>query len=93
LGDGWYGWWAQPDIHAHLTKLGQILNDHDRDLADDDFDFKLGLPLSRIDPAEIESKIEIAASLQVNELVLAPAIPTKDFDEHLALLARAAGLS
>ena len=26
LGDGWYGWWAQPDIAAHLGQLGEILN-------------------------------------------------------------------
>ena len=93
LGDGWYGWWAQPDIHAHLGRLGEILNSHGRDLTDDDFDFKLGVPLPGIDPSQIESKVEIAKSLQIDELVLAPPIPTKDFAEHLSLLARAAGLS
>jgi probable F420-dependent oxidoreductase len=92
LGDGWYGWWAQPDIEAHLGKLGEVLNAHGRDLTDDNFDFKLGLPLAGIDPAEIESKVEIAASLGVDELVLAPPVPTRDFAQYLGSLASAAGL-
>ena len=92
LGDGWYGWWAQPDIKAHLGQLGETLNAHGRDLSDEDFDFKLGLPLSEINPSEIEAKVELAASLGVDELILAPPIPTKDFRTHLQLVARAAGL-
>ena len=79
---------------AHtLGKLGEILNAHDRDLSDDDFDFKLGLPLAGIDPGKVESKVEIAASLGVDELVLAPPVPTRDFAQYLGALASAAGLN
>jgi len=93
LGDGWYGWWAQPDIEAHLGQLGEILNAHGRDLSDDNFDFKLGVPLSKIDSSEIEAKVELAASLGVDELILAAPIPTKDFASHLGAVAAAAGLT
>ena len=93
LGDGWYGWWAQPDIAAHLGQLGEILNAHGRDLSDDDFDFKLGVPLSEIDSSEIEGKVELAASLGVDELILAAPIPAKDFASHLGAVADAAGLT
>ena len=65
---------------------------HGRDLSDEDFDFKLGLPLAEINPSDIEAKVELAASLGVDELVLAPPIPSKDFDTHLETVARAAGL-
>ncbi len=92
LGDGWYGWWAQPDIKTHLGQLGEILNAHGRDLSDKDFDFKLGLPLAEINPGEIEAKVELAASLGVDELILAPPIPAKDFNTHLETVATAAGL-
>ena len=92
LGDGWYGWWAQPDIKAHLGQLGETLNAHGRDLSDEDFDFKLGLPLSEVNPSEIEAKVQLAASLGVDELILAPPIPTKNFGAHLQLVAQAAGL-
>ena len=92
LGDGWYGWWAQPDIQAHIGRLEEILSTHGRDLNGDDFDFKLGLPLSEINPNEIEAKVELATSLGVDELILAPPIPSKDFGTHLETVARAAGL-
>ena len=92
LGDGWYGWWAQPDIQAHIGRLEEILNTHGRDLNGDDFDFKLGLPLSEINPNEIEAKVELATSLGVDELILAPPVPSKDFGTHLETVARAAGL-
>jgi len=93
LGDGWYGWWAQPDIEAHLGQLGEILNAHERDLSDEDFDFKLGVPLSEINPSEIESKVALAAKLGVDELVLAAPVPAKDFASHLEAVADAAGLT
>ena len=76
-----------------MGQLGEILNAHERDLSDEDFDFKLGVPLSEINPSEIESKVALAAKLGVDELVLAAPIPAKDFASHLGAVANAAGLT
>ncbi|MCP5026394.1 MAG: TIGR03619 family F420-dependent LLM class oxidoreductase [Actinomycetia bacterium] len=93
IGDGWYGWWAQPDIEAHLAQLHQAMADHDRSVTDDDFAFKLGVPLSRIAPEEIAAKVDRARDLGVQELVLAGPIPARTFEESLTDIAEAAGLS
>lgn len=93
LGDGWYGWWAQDDLAAHLDRLHEIMAAHDRAVTDDDFSFKLGLPLGAESPDEVTTKIDHARSLGVEELVLAGPVPTSTFEESLASLAAAAGLS
>ncbi|MGF1600052.1 MAG: TIGR03619 family F420-dependent LLM class oxidoreductase [Acidimicrobiales bacterium] len=92
LGDGWYGWWAGPDLAAHLDALHAILADHDRSVTDDDFSFKLGLPLGRESLDEVAAKADEARSLGVEELVLAPPLSTSSFEEGLASLAEACGL-
>ena len=92
LGDGWYGWWAQPDIEQHLNNLRSIMNDAGRDVSDDDFSFRLGLPLKSLDPQVINDHVQQATDLGIDELILAPPIPVRDFDRHLSSVAGAAGL-
>jgi alkanesulfonate monooxygenase SsuD/methylene tetrahydromethanopterin reductase-like flavin-dependent oxidoreductase (luciferase family) len=92
LGDGWYGWWAQPDIEQHLNNLRSIMNDAGRDVSDDDFSFRLGLPLRSLDPQVINDHVQQAKDLGIDELILAPPIPVRDFDRHLSSVAGAAGL-
>lgn len=97
-GDGWYGWWAQTgdgpaDIAAHLDTLHAILADHDRSAADPDFSLRLGLPVGPAQtPDDLAPRIEQARGLGVDELVLAPLVPTGGFDEVLAAWAEVAGL-
>lgn len=91
MGDGWYGWWAQPDIEAHLNDLHQIMGEHDRSVTDDDFSFKLGVPLSTETPDEVAAKADLARSLGIEELVLAAPIGASGFEESLRLYAEACG--
>ena len=92
LGDGWYGWWAQPDLEAHLEMLHVIMSEHSRAVTDSDFSFKLGLPLGPETPDDIASKVEVARGLGVEELVVAPPVPASSFEAALTTLAEAAGL-
>lgn len=91
-GDGWYGWWAHGELEPHLETLHTVLAEHDRAGTDDDFSLRLGLPLGSADPDQLASKIETARALGVDELVLAPLLPTSSFETGLAQLASAAGI-
>ena len=93
MGDGWYGWWAQDGLAAHLEVLRGVLADHDRAPDDDDFSVRLGLPLRSTDPDAVAAKVDEARSLGVDELVLGPALPTSTWEHDLRTLAAAAGLS
>ena len=93
MGDGWYGWWAQDDIEAHLDELHSILADHDRSVTDDDFSFKLGLPLSDESPDAVAEKATTASRLGVEELVLAAPVPTSSYEAVLSVYAEACGIS
>lgn len=93
MGDGWYGWWAQADIDAHLDDLHTIMADHDRSTSDDDFSFKLGVPLGAETPDEVGAKADQARALGVEELVLAAPIPTSSYESSLRVYAEACGLS
>ncbi len=93
LGDGWYGWWVQPDIEAHLATLESILGEHGRSVADNDFSLKLGLPLGPGSVDDVAAKVEQARALGVEELVLAPPISTSSFEAGLAAYAEACGLT
>lgn len=94
LGDGWYGWWVNPDIEAHLAMLADILAEHDRSVTDEDFSVRLGLPLPPVKPAgvadQIGEQVALARRLGVDELVLAPAVPTGRFEEVLGAYAEVA---
>lgn len=92
MGDGWYGWWAKVELEAHLDRLHAILADAGRSVDDDDFSFKLGLPLSGESQDEIAAKAEHARALGVGELVLAGAVPTASFEAVLEGYAEACGL-
>lgn len=92
LGDGWYGWWTRDDIGAHIDDLRRIMNDHDRDISDDDFSLRLGLPLGARTPDQIGEMTAEAKALELDELVLGARSPVKDFDRHLATLADVVGL-
>lgn len=92
MGDGWYGWWAQDDIEAHLDKLHTVMADHGRAVTDDDFSFKLGVPLGAETPDEVAAKCDQARSLGIEELVLAGPVPTSSFEDVLSSYADAAGL-
>ncbi len=92
VGDGWYGWWAQPDLRAHLDTLHAILTGHGRSIEDPDFSLRLGLPLSTETPDAIAARVDEARSLGVQELVLAPPIPTTGFEARLEAYAEAGSL-
>ena len=97
MGDGWYGWWARsdgrPDPAERLESLGSILADHDRSLDDADFSVRLGLPIGAEDPGAVAGLVERARSLGIDELVLAPPVPTRDHDQAMTAWAEAAGLT
>lgn len=93
LGNGWYGWWAKPDIEAHLDEVRAAMAEHDRSVDDKDFSFKLGLPLGPDGLDEVAAKAEQARSLGVDELVLAAPIGTSSFEASLSAYAEACGLS
>ncbi|MGI9598693.1 MAG: LLM class F420-dependent oxidoreductase [Acidimicrobiales bacterium] len=92
MGDGWYGWWAKVELGAHLESLHTILADHGRSASDDDFSLKLGLPLGNQPPDEVAVKVEEARALGIQELVLAPPLPTSTFEAGLTAYAEACGL-
>ncbi len=92
LGDGWYGWWAQDDLEAHLAQLHEAMAAEGRSVTDDDFSFKLGLPLSTESPDEVAARADTARALGVEELVVAAPIPTRTFEADLAALAQACGI-
>ncbi len=93
LGDGWYGWWVQPDLAAHLDGLHQALADHGRSATDDGFHLKLGLPLTGTEsPDDLAAKVAEARSLGVEELVLAGPLPTATFEAALETYAQAGGI-
>ncbi len=92
IGDGWYGWWAKVELEAHLEQLHTILADHGRSVDDDNFALKLGLPLGKETPDEVAAKVDEARRLGVQELVLAPPIPTSTYEAGLRTYAEAAGL-
>ena len=54
------------------------MNDAGRDVSDDDFSFRLGLPLGSLDPQIIYDHVQQAADLGIDELILAPPIPVRD---------------
>lgn len=92
MGDGWYGWWAQPDIEAHLDQLRQIMADADRSVTDDGFSFKLGVPLGTESPDEVGAKADQARALGIDELVLAGPMPTSAFETVLETWAEVCGI-
>lgn len=92
-GDGWYGWWAKPGIEEHLDGLHRILADHDRSADDADFSLRLGLPVGTAGPDEVADRVEQARALGVDELVLAPLVPTGGYEEALATWAQVGGLA
>lgn len=92
-GDGWYGWWAQADLAAHLEKLHAALAAEDRSAGDTDFSFKLGLPLGAETPDEVAAKAIQAEALGVEELVLAGPVPASSFEAALTTYAEACGIT
>lgn len=92
MGDGWYGWWANDDLGAHLDDLHAILGQAGRSVSDDNFSFKLGLPLSTETLDQIATKADLARSLGVEELILAGPVPTSTFESVLESYAEACGL-
>lgn len=92
VGDGWYGWWAEVELEAHLETLRTALADNERSIDDDDFSLKIGLPIGSASVDEVAAKVDLARSLGVDELVLAPAFPTATFETDLSDYAKAFGL-
>ncbi len=93
MGDGWYGWWASGELEPHLEQLRAIVAESGRSIDDDDFDLKVGLPLSTETPDQIKAKIDLARSLGVDEVVLAGHIPVSGMEESLASHAAIASLT
>ena len=60
---------------------------------DDDFSFKMGLPLAAETPDVVSAKFEQARDLGVGELVLAAPIPASSCESTLLRYAQACGLS
>ena len=92
VGDGWYGWWAHGELEPHLAQLHRVLANHDRSADDSNFSLKLGMPIGGGSPEQLTAKIETARSLGVDELVLAPLLPTSSFEQGLAEYAELAGI-
>lgn len=96
MGDGWYGWWDRVPNHPTLAELmdslGTALGDRERSPADENFSVRLGLPLFRETPDEVAALVSEAAEIGVDELVLAPLLPTKTYQQDLEMLASAAGI-
>ncbi len=82
LGDGWYGWWAGVELEPHIAQMRAILEESGRKQGPD-WCMRLGLPISTDTPEEVASKARRANEQGVDEFVIAPAIPTRDFDVHL----------
>ena len=92
-GDGWYGWWVQDDIEAHVDDVRRIVAEHGRDVDADDFSLRLGRPLTTETPDEIAAIVERARALGLDELVLAPPLGVRNHEAGLEALAEATGLS
>ncbi len=92
-GDGWYGWWAKPGIEEHLDGLHTILADHGRSADDADFSVRLGLPVGTATPDEVAEQVAQARALGVDELVLAPLVPTGGYEAALASWAEVGGVA
>ena len=92
LGDGWYGWWAQDDIEAHLGQLHEIMAENGRAVTDDDFSFKIGLPLGVDEYDKVAERADKARELGIDEFVLAPLVSTRGFEEEIQRYAEAAGV-
>lgn len=82
IGDGWYGWWAGVELEPHLAKMRAMLEKHGRTHGPD-WSMRLGLPISSDTPDQVAVKAAAARDQGVDEFVIAPAIPTRDFDQHL----------
>jgi len=82
LGDGWYGWWAGVELEEHLGRMRSILAEAGRSQGPD-WSLRLGLPIATDTPDEVAVKAARARDLGVDEFVIAPGIPTRDFDVHL----------
>ena len=83
-GDGWYGWWAQHDLAEQIGKLEGLLSDAGRASgADRGFTIRIGLPTGASEPETMVDKIAEARRLGVDELVLAPLVPTRDLEENM----------
>ncbi|MCP3989920.1 MAG: TIGR03619 family F420-dependent LLM class oxidoreductase [Actinomycetia bacterium] len=92
MGDGWYGWWARVDIEAHLDEVRTIMANHGRSVDDEDFSFKLGLPIGSESPDEVAAMADQARQLGVDEFVMAAPITTSGFVEGLTTYGQACGL-
>lgn len=82
LGDGWYGWWAGVELEEHIGKMRTILAEAGRSQGPD-WSLRLGLPIATDTPDEVAVKAAQARDVGVDEFVIAPGIPTRDFDVHL----------
>lgn len=89
-GAGWYGWWTDQDLADELDDLRRITAEHR--VGDDPISVRIGLPTGSGSPDEIAERVEEARSLGVDELVLAPLVPTRDPDQAMAAWAEMAGL-
>ncbi|MEM9201267.1 MAG: TIGR03619 family F420-dependent LLM class oxidoreductase [Actinomycetota bacterium] len=92
-GDGWYGWWVQDDIEAHLDLLAVAVQTEGRHLDDDAFSVRLGRPLATPSADEVAPIVERARALGIDELVLAPPIRVRELETDLERLAAAASLT
>ncbi len=88
IGDGWYGWWAGVELEPHIAKMRAMLEKHGRTHGPD-WSMRLGLPISSDTPEQVAVKAAAARDQGVDEFVLGPAIPTRDFDQHLRRWAEA----
>lgn len=82
LGDGWYGWWAGVELEPHLDKLRAILAEEGRTHGPD-WSLRVGLPIGKETPEQVAVMARQARDQGVDEFVLGPAIPTRDFEVHL----------
>lgn len=92
-GDGWYGWWVHDDIEAHVATVRAVVEEHRGSRAKDDFSLRLGRPLDAENLDEIRAVVDRARAMRLDELVLAPPISTRHFEQQLAAVAEAAGLA
>jgi len=83
-GDGWYGWWAQQDLAEQIERLRTMLADEKSEPGGDRaFTIRVGLPTGTSQPEEMADKIAEARTLGIDELVLAPLVPTRDLESSL----------
>jgi len=92
LGDGWFGHWPESADPAHeLSLLADALAHNDRQTTGE-FLIKASLVHSDT-PDRLADRIETAAALGVDELVLVVPVRSRTLEADLALWAQAAGLS